>query len=58
MGLSEEQVEEFKKNVLAEYHWIGWNFQMRSQNSYRTLASDDRSYITGIELFVDGIAQI
>jgi len=42
-------------------HWVGWEILMRSQRPSHSLqlASDDSSYITGIELFVGGgLAQI
>jgi NAD(P)-dependent dehydrogenase (short-subunit alcohol dehydrogenase family) len=59
MGLSEEQFEQFKKSVLnmVPLGRIGNPDEIAKAFSF--LASDDSSYITGIELFVDGgIAQI
>ena len=60
MGLSEEQVEQFKKSLLKRWTPLG-----RLENpdeiakAVSFLASDDSSYITGIELFVDGgVAQV
>ena len=59
MGLSEEQVEQFKTNILntVPLRRIGNPEDVAKAVAF--LASDDSSDITGIELFVDGgIAQI
>ena len=59
MGLSEEQVEQFKKSVLnsVPLNRVGNPDEIAKAVTF--LASDDSSYITGIELFVDGgLAQI
>jgi NAD(P)-dependent dehydrogenase (short-subunit alcohol dehydrogenase family) len=59
MGLSEEQVEQFKTNILntVPLRRIGNPEDVAKAVAF--LASDDSSYITGIELFVDGgVAQI
>jgi NAD(P)-dependent dehydrogenase (short-subunit alcohol dehydrogenase family) len=59
MGLSEEQVEQFKKNVLnsVPLNRVGNPDEIAKAVAF--LASNDSSYITGIELFVDGgLAQI
>jgi len=59
MGLSEEQVEQFKTNILntVPLRRIGNPEDVAKAVAF--LASDDSSYITGIELFVDGgLAQI
>ncbi|HXP49497.1 MAG TPA: SDR family oxidoreductase [Bacteroidia bacterium] len=59
MGLSEEQVEQFKKNVLGTVPLGRMGNPDEIASAVAFLASDDSSYITGIELFVDGgIAQI
>jgi hypothetical protein len=59
MGLSEEQVEEFKKNVLSMVPLGRMGHPDEIAKAVAFLASDDSSYITGIELFVDGgMAQI
>jgi NAD(P)-dependent dehydrogenase (short-subunit alcohol dehydrogenase family) len=59
MGLSEEQVEEFKKNVLNMVPLGRMGHPDEIARAVAFLASDESSYITGIELFVDGgIAQI
>ena len=59
MGLSEEQVEEFKKSVLNSVPLGRVGNPDEIAKAVAFLASDDSSYITGIELFVDGgIAQI
>ena len=54
MGLSEEQVEEFKKNVLSMVPWDRMGHPDEIAKAVAFLASDDSSYVTGIELFVDG----
>jgi len=59
MGLSEEQFEQFKKSVLnmVPLGRVGNPDEIAKAVAF--LASDDSSYITGIELFVyGGIAQI
>jgi NAD(P)-dependent dehydrogenase (short-subunit alcohol dehydrogenase family) len=59
MGLSEKQVEEFKKNVLSMVPLGRMGHPDEIAKAVAFLASDDSSYITGIELFVDGgLAQI
>ena len=59
MGLSEEQVEQFKKSVLNMVPLGRMGNPDEIAKAVAFLASDDSSYITGIELFVDGgIAQI
>jgi NAD(P)-dependent dehydrogenase (short-subunit alcohol dehydrogenase family) len=59
LGLSEEQVEEFKKNVLNMVPLGRMGHPDEIARAVAFLASDDSSYITGIELFVDGgLAQI
>jgi NAD(P)-dependent dehydrogenase (short-subunit alcohol dehydrogenase family) len=59
MGLSEEQVEQFKKNVLGIVPLGRMGNPDEIASAVAFLASDDSSYITGIELFVDGgLAQI
>jgi NAD(P)-dependent dehydrogenase (short-subunit alcohol dehydrogenase family) len=59
MGLSEEQVEQFKKSVLNSVPLGRMGNPEEVAKAVAFLASDDSSYITGIELFVDGgIAQI
>ena len=60
LRLSGEQVEHFKKSLLERWTPLG---RLGSPDevgkAVSFLASDDSSYITGIELFVDGgIAQI
>jgi NAD(P)-dependent dehydrogenase (short-subunit alcohol dehydrogenase family) len=54
MGLREEQVEQFKTNILntVPLRRIGNPEDVAKAVAF--LASDDSSYITGIELFVDG----
>jgi NAD(P)-dependent dehydrogenase (short-subunit alcohol dehydrogenase family) len=59
MGLSEEQVEQFKKIALNSVPLGRVGNPDEIAKAVAFLASDDSSYITGIELFVDGgIAQI
>jgi NAD(P)-dependent dehydrogenase (short-subunit alcohol dehydrogenase family) len=59
MGLSEEQFEQFKKSVLNSLPLGRLGTPDEIAKAAAFLASDDSSYITGIELFVDGgIAQI
>jgi NAD(P)-dependent dehydrogenase (short-subunit alcohol dehydrogenase family) len=59
MGLSEEQFEEFKKNALSMVPLGRMGHPDEIAKAVSFLASDDSSYITGIELFVDGgLAQI
>ena len=59
MGLSEEQFEQFKKSVLNSLPLGRVGTPDEIAKAVAFLASDDSSYITGIELFVDGgIAQI
>jgi NAD(P)-dependent dehydrogenase (short-subunit alcohol dehydrogenase family) len=56
MGLSEEQVEQFKKNALSS---VPLSRVGNPDEIAKAVASDDSSYITGIELFIDGgLAQI
>ena len=58
-GLSEEQVDEFKKNILNMVPLGRVGIPDEIAKAVAFLASDDSSYITGIELFVDGgLAQI
>ena len=59
MALSEERIEEFKKNVLRMVPLGRMGHPDEIAKAVAFLASDDSSYITGIELFVDGgMAQI
>jgi NAD(P)-dependent dehydrogenase (short-subunit alcohol dehydrogenase family) len=59
MRLSEEQVEQFKKSALNSVPLGRVGNPDEIAKAVAFLASDDSSYITGIELFVDGgIAQI
>jgi NAD(P)-dependent dehydrogenase (short-subunit alcohol dehydrogenase family) len=59
MGLSEEQVEQFKTSVLNNVPLGRVGNPDEIAKAVAFLASDDSSYITGIELFVDGgLAQI
>jgi NAD(P)-dependent dehydrogenase (short-subunit alcohol dehydrogenase family) len=59
MGLSEEQVEQFKKSVINNVPLGRVGNPDEIAKAVAFLASDDSSYITGIELFVDGgLAQI
>ena len=59
MGLTDEQIEEFKKSFVSTVPLgrIGEADEIAKAALF--LASDDSSYITGIELFVDGgMAQV
>ena len=59
MGLSEEQFKHFKKSVLNSLPLGRVGNPDEIAKAVAFLASDDSSYITGIELFVDGgITQI
>jgi NAD(P)-dependent dehydrogenase (short-subunit alcohol dehydrogenase family) len=59
MGLSEEQLDQWKKSVVSMVPVGRMGNPEEIAKAVSFLASDDSSYITGIELFVDGgIAQI
>jgi len=59
LGLTEEQMEEFKKNVVTTVPMGRMGDPDEIAKAALFLASDDSSYVTGIELFVDGgMAQI
>jgi len=59
LGLTEEQMEEFKKNVVTTVPMGRMGDPDEIAKAVLFLASDDSSYVTGIELFVDGgMAQI
>ena len=59
LGLSEQQIEEFKKNIVATVPLGRMGSADEIAKAAVFLASDDSSYVTGIELFVDGgMAQI
>jgi NAD(P)-dependent dehydrogenase (short-subunit alcohol dehydrogenase family) len=58
-GLSEEQVEQFKTSIINAVPLGRMGNPDEVAKAVSFLASDDSSYVTGIELFVDGgIAQI
>ncbi|MGC2685157.1 MAG: SDR family oxidoreductase [Candidatus Nitrosopolaris sp.] len=58
--MNEEQVEQFKKSLLKRWTPLGrLGNPDEISKAVSFLASGDSSYITGIELFVDGgIVQI
>ena len=59
MGLSEEQLEQLKRDIVNAVPLGRMGNPDEVAKAVAFLASDDSSYITGIELFVDGgIAQI
>ena len=59
MGLTGEQTEEFKKNIVATVPMGRMGDPDEIAKAALFLASDDSSYVTGVELFVDGgMAQI
>jgi NAD(P)-dependent dehydrogenase (short-subunit alcohol dehydrogenase family) len=59
MGLSKDQEEQFKKNIVLSVPMGRMGSPDEIAKAVLFLASDDSSYITGTELFVDGgMAQI
>ena len=59
LGLTGEQIEEFKKNIVATVPMGRMGDPDEIAKAALFLASDDSSYVTGVELFVDGgMAQI
>jgi NAD(P)-dependent dehydrogenase (short-subunit alcohol dehydrogenase family) len=59
LGLSEQQLEDFKKNIVTTVPLGRMGSADEIAKAAVFLASDDSSYVTGIELFVDGgMAQI
>jgi len=57
--LSEQQTEDFKKSIVASVPLGRMGDPDEIAKAALFLASDDSSYVTGIELFVDGgMAQI
>jgi len=59
LGLTGEQTEEFKKNIVATVPMGRMGDPDEIAKAALFLASDDSSYVTGVELFVDGgMAQI
>ena len=58
-GGTREQLDEFKANVMAAVPMGRMGTPYEVANAAVFLASDDSSYVTGIELFVDGgLAQV
>jgi NAD(P)-dependent dehydrogenase (short-subunit alcohol dehydrogenase family) len=59
MALSEEQIEQFKRSFVSTVPLGRMGSPDEVVKAASFLASDDSSYVTGIELFVDGgMAQI
>ena len=59
MKLSEEQIEQFKTNIVNAVPLGRMGNPEEVAKAVSFLASNDSSYVTGIELFVDGgMAQI
>ena len=59
MQLSQEQIEQFKTSFVSTVPLGRMGSPDEVANVVSFLASDDSSYVTGIELFVDGgVAQI
>jgi NAD(P)-dependent dehydrogenase (short-subunit alcohol dehydrogenase family) len=59
LGLTEQQVEDFKKNVVNSVPLGRMGSPDEIAKAVLFLASDDSSFVSGIELFVDGgMAQI
>lgn len=59
LGSTVEQIEEFKKNIVATVPMGRLGDPDEIAKAALFLASDDSSYVTGVELFVDGgMAQI
>ena len=59
LGQTAEQIEEFKKNIVATVPMGRMGDPDEIAKAALFLASDDSSYVTGVELFVDGgMAQI
>ena len=59
MSLTKEQVQEFKSDVTTGVPMGRMGTSEELAKAALFLASDDSSYITGIELFVDGgLAQV
>jgi NAD(P)-dependent dehydrogenase (short-subunit alcohol dehydrogenase family) len=59
LGLGEEQTRQFKKNIISGVPMGRMGTADEIAKAAVFLASDDSSYVTGIELFVDGgMAQV